>query len=84
MRLDLSNRLYQPILQNSQQLGLCGYGKLSKLIKKKGPLIRRIELANLVVDRARKGSFLVTEQQAFDKVFWNRCTIYSDKGLSRP
>ena len=33
MRLGLSNRLDQSILQNSQQLGLCGYGKLSELIK---------------------------------------------------
>ena len=84
MRLGLSNRLYHSILQNSQQLGLCAYGKLAELIKEKSPLICRIELPNLVVNRASKGSFLVTEQQAFDKVFWNRCTIYSDKGLSRP
>src|SRR5262245_16370693 len=73
-RVDLSR------LQGAQQLHLRVEGQLADLIEEQGAAVGLLELADPLVDGARKGSPLVPEQDGLKQVLRDGTAVHSDRG----
>src|SRR6185295_3271335 len=75
-----TNRIDLPRLQGAQQLDLRIERQLANLIEEQGAAGGLLELANSLVDRARKGAPLVAKQDTFDQVFRDGTAVHRDEG----
>jgi len=70
-----------PFLQHAQEFGLERLRHRIYLIEENRPAFRFLEQSDLVLDRAGKGAFLVTEEFRFKQVFRQRRAVDGDEGL---
>src|SRR6267154_1506161 len=62
-----------------EQLGLKLQWHVSNFIEEQSAAIRQREAADMRIDRARKGSTLVSEELAFQKPGWHRRAVHLDQ-----
>src|SRR3970040_1846283 len=56
-----------PLLQEPQQLGLCGKAEIADFVQEEGPAVRELDLAEAARQGPRERPFLVSEQLALDE-----------------
>src|SRR2546425_1022046 len=80
-RLLAAERLDLSFLQRTQELRLCGEGKVDDLIEEKASARRQLELPVLSLMRPRERALLVAEELRLDQGVRYRAAVDSDKRL---
>ena len=78
-RLVGAQRLDHPLLQHAQQLGLRGHRHLGDLVEQQRAAVRGAEAAVALLDRAREGAALVTEQLRLQQRLGERRAVDRDE-----
>src|SRR6202044_1074371 len=79
--LAAADTLNNLILQEAQQLDLEREGQIADLVEEQRTLVGVLDLADRLLDGAGKRPALVTEQLAFQQVFWNGAAVDGDERL---
>ena len=77
-----AHRLHPALLQNAQELDLHLGQQLTDLVQEQGALVRGLEPALAVPDRAGKGPLDMAEQLAFDQAVRDGRAVDRDKGFA--
>ncbi len=81
MRPVSADRLNHAVLQNAQQLRLCGQRQLRELVEKERSAVGQIEFALLIAHSSRERSLAMPEQDALDQVFGDGCAVDGDEPI---
>src|SRR6266481_1222311 len=68
------------LLQHAEKLWLQGQWDVAHLVEEQRPLVRHLEAADLLRDRAGKRAFFVSKKFAFQQIEWDGGAIQLDEG----
>ncbi len=79
-----ANRLEALLVQRTQHLGLRFQTHVAYFVQEQRAFIGLLQLADLVLGRAREAAFPMAEELALDQIFGDLCAIDFNKRLGSP